>query len=344
MRHMKFVITMPIYEDWDSAVLVCENLSTELTRVPDIQATILLVDDGSISDEGVRLQAISKPPIKDVWVLRLRRNLGHQRAIAVALAYIHENLACDGVIVMDADGEDCPADVPRLIEAFRNAPAPTTIFVARGRRVESFVFKAFYVLYRFFHFWVTGRRIQFGNFSLMPAGHIASIVAYPELWNHYAAAVLKSRLPYSTIRADRGYRLRGRSRMNFVSLVVHGLSALFASYEVVSTRLLVATGIMALTTLAMIVIVASVRLVAHIAVPGWAPLVGGLLLLITIQLLATALTIIFSVMMNRNMLGFLPLRDYSYFVKDCHRIGLSESVCGVVADRHGLTASGCPND
>jgi hypothetical protein len=311
---------MPVYEDWESAALLCEALDAELAGLTNVQASIMMVDDGSIRQRSASFAALNHAHLEGIWLLRLRRNLGHQRSIAVALAYIQQNVPCDAVIVMDADGEDRPADVPRLVEAFFASPLPVTVFAERGRRIESLAFKSYYQIYRFFHFLLTGRSIRFGNFSLMPVEHLASIVAFPELWNHYAAAVLKSRLPYSTIRADRGSRLRGQSRMNFVSLVIHGLSALFASYEVVSTRLLVGTGLMLLLTFALLVSVVSIRLFTQLAIPGWATVVVGLLLLVAFESLATALSIIFSVMINRNSLGFLPLRDYSFFVADYYEI------------------------
>jgi hypothetical protein len=144
-----------------------------------------------------------------------------------------------------------------------------------------------------------------------------SIVAYTELWNHYAAAVLKAGLPYTTVRAERGRRLRGKSRMTFVSLTIHGLSALFAGYEVVSTRLLVGTAFLALIFFCLMLVVIGVRLITHLAIPGWATLTVGLLFILTTQSIATLLTITFSVMMSRNSLGFLPIRDYEYFVADC---------------------------
>ena len=78
--------------------------------------------------------------------------------------------------------------------AFRASDRPVTVFAERGRRVESFSFKLFYGVYRLLHWMLTGRTIRFGNFSLLPRRHIDSIVAYPELWNHYAAAVLKARI------------------------------------------------------------------------------------------------------------------------------------------------------
>ncbi len=317
---MRIVIIMPVYEDWESAALLCEALDAALARLADVQVSVLMIDDGSIRPIGTGFAAVHHPHLRGIWVLRLRRNLGHQRAIAVALAYIQQNVPCEAVIVMDADGEDRPADVPRLIQAFRASTSPVTVFVERGRRMESAMFKTYYQIYRFFHFLLTGQSIRFGNFSLIPAEHVASIVAFPELWNHYAAAVLKSRLPYSTIRADRGTRLRGKSRMNFVSLVIHGLSALFASYEIVSTRLLVGAGLLSFLAFVLILGVISIRVFTRLAIPGWATIVGGLLLLLAFELLATALSVIFSVMMNRNSLGFLPLRDYSFFVADYREI------------------------
>lgn len=317
---MRLIITMPVYEDWESASLLCEALDAQLANLTSVQISILMVDDGSIRQIGDSFAELKPAHLKGIWLLRLRRNLGHQRAIAVALAYIQQNIPCDAVIVMDADGEDRPTEVPRLVEAFCASTSPVTIFVERGRRMESLAFKSYYVVYRFFHFWLTGRGIRFGNFSLMPAEHLASIVAYPELWNHYAAAVLKSRLPYTTIRADRGFRLHGQSRMNFVSLVIHGLSALFASYEVVSTRLLVGTGVLSLLSLLLLAGVVFTRLFTRWTIPGWASVLGGLIVVLAFELLAAALSIIFSVMMNRNSLGFLPLRDFSFFVADCREI------------------------
>jgi polyisoprenyl-phosphate glycosyltransferase len=133
----------------------------------------------------------------------LRRNFGHQRAIAVALAYVQQKLPADAIVVMDADGEDRPEDIARLVEALENSPTPVKVFAERGRRIENLSFKLFYLCYRLMHWLLTGRKIRFGNFSLLPRWHLDSLVAYPELWNHYAAALIRSRLPYITIRADR---------------------------------------------------------------------------------------------------------------------------------------------
>jgi polyisoprenyl-phosphate glycosyltransferase len=314
---MQIIIVMPVYEDWESAGILCRAIDECLTAFPRIAATVLLVDDGSRRTQPDNFPGQVLTTIQSIKVLRLRRNLGHQRAIAVALAHVQQKLPGDAALIMDADGEDRPEDIPRLVKAFEMSDSPVTVFAERGRRIESLSFKLFYGCYRLLHRVLTGRTIRFGNFSLLPRQHIDSIVAYPELWNHYAAAVLKARFPYTTLRADRGKRLHGNSKMSFVGLVVHGLSALFASYEVVSTRLLVGTAFLGLAFLFLMLAVVAIRLFTHLAIPGWATFAGGLLAVLLTQSIAALVTIIFSVMMSRNNLGFLAIRDYGYFVADC---------------------------
>jgi glycosyltransferase involved in cell wall biosynthesis len=314
---VEIIIVMPVYDDWEAARMLCAAIDDCLAPYPRFIPRILLIDDGSGSTCTSDFFGNAPKRVERIQILKLRRNLGHQRAIAVALAYVQQKLEGDVVIVMDADGEDRPQDIHRLIEVFEGSDSPITIFAERGRRVESLSFKLFYGGYRLLHRMLTGRNIRFGNFSLLPWEHVNSIVAYPELWNHYAAAVLKARLPYATVRADRGERLGGKSKMNFVSLVIHGLSALFASYEVVSTRLLLCTAFLALAFSCLILAVVGIRLFTHLAIPGWATFTVGLLFILVTQSIATLLTIVFSVMMNRNSLGFLPIRDYEYFVREC---------------------------
>lgn len=108
--------------------------------------------------------------------------------------------------------------------------------------------------------------------------------------------------------------MKGKSQMNFVSLVVHGLSALFANQEVVGTRLLVANMILSLFVAMAMALVVSVRLFTSLAIPGWATTTMGFLLILMTQALIACFVLVFSIIMNRNHLGFLPVRDYGYFI------------------------------
>jgi len=311
---------MPVYEDWASAALLCAAIDSQISAMPSVSASVLMIDDGSITPAEKFLSELGPTVLRDVWVLGLRRNVGHQRAIAIGLTWIQQKVDCDAVLVMDADGEDRPEDIPRLVQKLQDSGNTVAVFAERGRRVEGAVFKILYLCYRVLHYLLTGRGIKFGNFSVLPRNYLDSIVVLPQLWNHYAAAVLQSRLPYVTVRADRGNRLRGGSRMGFVDLVVHGTSALFSQYEVVGTRIFLAAMLLMLLLSLLIAAVVAIRFATNLAIPGWATATSGLLLILVSQAVTTSLVMVFFIMTNRSSLGFLPLRDYSYFVSDCKRV------------------------
>jgi hypothetical protein len=180
----------------------------------------------------------------------------------------------------------------------------------------------FYRLYKIFHFCLTGVRVQVGNFSILPSGYLRTLVVMPELWNHYAAAVFRSRLPFTAIPIPRGHRIAGESKMNFVSLIVHGMSAISVFGDVVGVRLLVAS--LAGTAMALLGIVAviCIRAFTILAIPGWATYAAGALAIILIQFIAMASVFTFTILSDRTSLSFLPLRDCGMLVegvKDIYR-------------------------
>ena len=207
-------------------------------RRGNVRLDVLLVDDGSVES---CLSARFEAPfavVRTVQVLRLRRNLGHQRAIAVGLVHIEETMPSEAVLVMDADGEDTPAGALQLIRSF-SASRARYWFAERARRVESLTFRAFYQVYKAVHRALTGISVRVGNFSILPRSYLGTLVVLAELWNHYAAAVFRSQLRFTMIPIPRGRRIAGTSRMNFVSLVTHGLSAVSVFADVVGVRLLI---------------------------------------------------------------------------------------------------------
>ena len=314
-------VLLPVFNDWAALDRLLAALDGHLAAA-GLAARILIVDDGSTQRRGDGQLGGPYAAVRAVEVLHLRRNLGHQRAIAVGLACLEaERADCRLVVVMDSDGEDDPADVPRLIERARASPDEAMVFAERTKRSESTLFRACYHLYRLAHRVLTGRPVRVGNFSAIPRRRLESLVATSELWNHYAAAAITSRQPFVTIPTARARRLDGRSKMNFVGLVIHGLSAISVYSDVIGVRLLISTlGMIAATLLGLAGTVA-VRLTTDLAIPGWATTAFGVLLIILLQ--ATLFLIVFSCMIlaGRNSAAFLPSRDYGHFV------GSREEIC-----------------
>jgi glycosyltransferase involved in cell wall biosynthesis len=312
---LKVVVIMPVFEDWESALQVCRRIDSVFAQESSATASVLFIEDGSITTPHPCLLDWKPQALESVGILVLRRNLGHQRAIAVGLAYLAEKWTADAVVVMDSDGEDRPEDIPKLLAAMNQNGRRVAVFAERGKRLESGTFRFLYQCYRGVHRVLVGRDIRFGNFSVLPWAHVESLVTYSELWNHYAAAFLKTRLPYVRLRIDRGKRVAGKSRMKFVDLVVHGLSAWFANQEQVGTRLLILTLLSSASLFVLMGVVAAVRLFTNKGVPGWATSTVGLLLVLAAQCLIAAFMLVFSIMLNRSQSGFVPTRDYGWFVR-----------------------------
>jgi glycosyltransferase involved in cell wall biosynthesis len=309
----EIVILIPTFNDWESLAQLLPRLDSVLSA-HGIEVDVLIVDDGSTSEPEELTPAASSRALRRVDVLRLRRNLGHQRAIAIGLAYVEDCLNSSQVVVMDGDGEDDPADVPRLLARLEQEDNAKIVFAERSRRSESISFRVFYALYKTLHRALTGKRVRVGNFSAIPRRRLSSVVVVSDLWNHYAAAVFRSRQPHCMIPTCRAGRLRGHSTMNFVSLVVHGLSAISVYSDVVGVRLLVVSAVMALVTLSGIVAAVIVRLTTNWAVPGWASYTVGILVVLLVQAMMAAFVFSFVILGSRHGSSFLPRRDYSYFI------------------------------
>jgi len=78
------IILMPVYNDWGALSLLLPSLDREL-KENGLKASIILVDDGSTVAVPGNLGPARFESIEVIEVLSLRRNLGHQRAIAVGL-------------------------------------------------------------------------------------------------------------------------------------------------------------------------------------------------------------------------------------------------------------------
>jgi hypothetical protein len=307
------IILIPVFNDWQALSILLKKLDHYL-QDKNILTEVLVIDDASIVSPHEAFNNLNFKALKKIHILELRRNLGHQRAIAVGLAFIETKFTSLAVVVMDGDGEDDPRDVVRLIHKCQEYDYTKLIFAQRTKRSENRKFRLFYWLYKNFYKVLTGQNIRVGNFSIIPPKILSRLVVVSELWNHYAVGVLKARVPYTEISCVRGIRLAGRPQMNFVSLITHGLSAISVYGDVVGVRLLVASLILILLTGLIILTVIGIKLFTTLAIPGWASYIVALFSIILIQFVMLSMFFIFTILSGRNASSFIPKRDYHYFV------------------------------
>lgn len=312
---MDVLILIPLYDDWASAAALLPVLDDSLHRA-GLTGEVAFIDDGSATTPPDGFGAGPFRALAACTIVALRMNLGHQRALAVGLAWAEANRSAPFVAVMDGDGEDAPDDLVRLLDAAKSGPQPSMVFAGRAKRSEGRTFRIGYKLYRTIFRTLVGMNVNFGNFSVLPRRDLVRLVASADLWNHYAAAVVRSRIPFRVLPSIRGTRLDGQSKMNLLSLVTHGLSAIAVFSDRVGVRLLTVTGLLAATAAGALALVIWIRLVTNLAIQGWATNAAGLLVVALLML--TGLFFGFSLMIlkGRENGGFLPLRDYSYYIAE----------------------------
>ena len=83
---MRVTVLMPLRDDWASGAELIRRLDRTLSAYPCI-LNVLLVDDGSVEPCAAADFQSKYAVVRSIRVLRLRRNLGHQRAIAVGLVH-----------------------------------------------------------------------------------------------------------------------------------------------------------------------------------------------------------------------------------------------------------------
>jgi polyisoprenyl-phosphate glycosyltransferase len=311
-------IVLPVLDDWVSFVELVREISE---RFDGSQFTfhICAVDDGSFeSFDPANIALPNGSCVGSIEIIRLAANLGHQRAIAIGLCEIAERAEADTVLVMDSDGQDRPADIALLLSANCGLPRHV-VFGGRVARSEPSRFRLCYGLYRILFRVSTGNPINFGNFCAMPISAVRRLVHMPELWNHLAAAVMRSRLPYVSVPTSRGERIAGRSRMSLAALIAHGLSAMSVYADKIFIRLIIAAGVGSLVTGIGFAALAVVRLSAGLAVPGWTGSAVGDLSIVLLQTLVIAIAASLTQLAGRSRRSIIPIADCRCYVAERQR-------------------------
>ena len=276
------VIVTPVYEDREAS----SQLFLELAQEFGASAFVVAVDDGSVAEpldpDSLRRVGLSG------MIIRLRRNVGHQRAIAVGLGFVADELpGAERVVVMDSDGEDRPSTIHALLDALQSSQFDIAV-AERKSRVETLPFRVFYVLYKIIFGAMTGRRISFGNFMALKPQAVRRLASMHETGTHLAGAVLGSKMRLAICPLDRGARYAGRSKMNFVGLVLHGFKGLMVFSEDVMVRVGLACVLISGFAIAGAIVAVVLKLIGF-ATPGWFSVALGVLFLVFLQTAALTL-------------------------------------------------------
>lgn len=264
-------IVTPVYRDVRSFRILRRNLLEVLAGSPSTHtgaARFIVIDDTAGQDPEID----SLREFGDVTVLQPPFNLGHQRALVYALRKILPQVDDDDVVVtLDADGEDRPADLPRLLAPISDRPPAErkVVLALRTKRRESVGFKLLYRLFRVLFRALTGNTVRSGNFAAMPGSIAKRALLHPTFDLSYSSAILALDLPVEYVPCERGERYEGRSKMTYGRLAMHGLRMLMPFTDRIAIRALAVFVFFGVLGALLALLVVCLKLFTSSAVPGW---------------------------------------------------------------------------
>ena len=128
---MALSVLMPAYNERDNLEeLIPETLSM-LDSIPG-QTELVVVDDGSTDGTPAFMAQVHDPRVRHV---RLRRNAGKSAALSAGLSRVSGDI----VVLMDADGQDDPSEVPRLVSLLDERHLDLITGSRAGNRHDRFI-------------------------------------------------------------------------------------------------------------------------------------------------------------------------------------------------------------
>lgn len=219
---MNFSIIIPFYNEEDNVTPVLEE-----TRRTNPQAEIVAVNDGSTDATEARIRAIP-----DVRLVSFPRNLGQSAALYAGLLEASNEV----LVLMDGDGQNDPADIPRLLS---HLAAYDVVCGYRRRRHESWQVKIASRIANRVRRFVTDDDIRDAGCTLkvIRRQHLAHLIPFREMQCYMAAMLRRAGLRIFQVPVNHRPRRAGRSNYTIARRAWGGVWDLLGVYWLLRRRI-----------------------------------------------------------------------------------------------------------
>ena len=226
---MKLKILIAVYNDWSSLDVLLGEIYKKLNQTVWKNYEVYIVNDASTIE-------IPEKNKKKIKIINLFNNIGSQGAISIGVKYIQKNIDdITHLLIMDSDGEDKPEDIVRLLDECKNNENKI-VFARRKKRRESVLFRVLHFTYKKIFKMLIGKDLDFGNFSCTTKANLNKIVNINNLQTHYSASILRSKIPFSKIDCEKGFRIEGSSKLDFWKHFAHALMSLSVFVDLIAIK------------------------------------------------------------------------------------------------------------
>ena len=196
-------IIIPVYQSAETLGELHTRLCRALGSGP-VPFEVIFVNDASPDHSAEVLAAMARQDAR-VTVLTLARNAGQQGALLHGLAAARGSVA----VVLDADLQDPPEAIPRLIAGLDHGY--DLVFAGRRGRYDGVVRRFTSHLFKSLLRWMCGTPTDAGLFLAMNQRMMARLLAYTERGPSVLAMIGCTGLRLTSIPVERAPRKSGRS-------------------------------------------------------------------------------------------------------------------------------------
>ena len=221
----KISVVVPCYNEQEALPIFYTETTKELSKIPDVTWEFVLVDDGSKDKTLETMQKLAEMDEK-VKYISFSRNFGKEGAMYAGL----ENATGDYVVLMDADLQDPPALLGRMVKEIEENGydcVGTRRVTRKGEPpIRSFFARMFYKLINK----ISKTEIVDGarDFRMMKREMVDAVVKMCE-YNRFSKGIL-SWVGFKTLwlEYENIERVAGQTKWNFWKLFLYSIDGIVA--------------------------------------------------------------------------------------------------------------------
>ncbi len=231
-------VVLPVFNEES----IIENLAKEIEKNIEYPTEFVFINDGS-TDNTLEILKKYRTGKKSTQkkIIDLARNFGHQQALMAGLSSVSPD--SDMIVVMDADFQDAPEDIPRLIDQIEKGY--DCVYAVRtansGSRLIDFSTKFFYKIQKMFlRFTIPSNA---GTFSVFNREVLDNILEFKESEIYFPGLRAYVGLNQTGVPVKRGARAYGESKVGKMGLLNLSMSGILG-FSIVPMRAIFLFGVL----------------------------------------------------------------------------------------------------